>query len=298
MKKLLWILIPVLAILSGCDKSNPSTPAAPKDPETPETPQPPYTVVSSEFSTTRDELNIGGFVFTPEELTGKKPAIILCTGLDGTWFDTEPYAKAATRLGYVSCCFDFCGGPSEDLQSLSDGEKSENTLQTELDDLAAVYEAIAAREDVDPDNIILMGGSQGGLIVGLYAARNPSAVTALGLLFPAFNLPDLVRSYSTMIDLIPDGGSFKYQGHVFYKKYLLDAMTYYPMDEIGDYEGPVLIIHGDKDNLVPVTVSQEAAEIYKDAKLIVVSNQGHGFDTMGTNQAIKILEEFLPPIVF
>lgn len=288
----------VLTLLAGCTKTNvPSSPKDPEDPEIPSTPQPPYTIVRSEFSTTRDELKIGGYVYTPEEVTGKKPAIILCTGLDGTWADTEPYARAATQLGYVSCCFDFCGGPASGEESLSEGEKSENTVQTEIEDLAAVYEAISAREDVDPENIILMGGSQGGLVVGLYAARHPSAVTGLGLMFPAFNLPDLVRDKSALIDLIPDGGSFKYEGHVFYKKYLVDVMTLYPFEEIGAFKGPVLIIHGDKDTLVPLSVSEEAVEIYEDAELKVIPDQGHGFNAMGTNQAIAILEEFLPPVI-
>lgn len=67
----------------------------------------------------------------------------------------------------------------------------------------------------------------------------------------------------------------------------------YPLDMIGAYEGPVLILHGDKDELVPLYYSQEALKEYKDAELIVLEGQKHGFDLNGRQQAIEYLKEFL-----
>ena len=164
----------VLALLAGCAKT-PVPEPDPDDPGTPELPKPPYDVEQTDFATYRDGLKIGGYVYTPRDLPGKKPAVILCTGLDGTWADTEPYAKAATTMGLVSCCFDFCGGPAG--ASLSDGDKANNSVLTEIEDLGAVYNAIAERADVDPGKIFLMGGSQGGLVS---AENNHGIITANG----------------------------------------------------------------------------------------------------------------------
>lgn len=305
MKRQFWLLLAVLTILVGCEKSQVYS-SSPKDPQTPETPEPPkepeitYTVVRSAFSTTRDDLKVGGYVYTPEELDGKKPAMIFCTGLDATYEATEPYAIEMTKRGFVSCCFDFCGGPDEESTSLSDGSKADNTISTELLDLEAVLNAVSAREDVDPDNIILLGGSQGGLVAALYAAQNPSAFKALGLLFPAFNLPDLIREGvhdkigDVDVSTIPD---FLFpitsQGHKFYKKYIVDIVTIYPFDVIGAYKGPVLLIHGALDPLVPVYVSERAVETYDDVTYHVIADQGHGFDAEGTAQAIKYFDDFL-----
>ena len=295
MKKYLWLLMAVLALLAGCGKD-----PVPEDPDTPgtpaeELPKPPYEVKENDFSTFRDGLKIGGYVYTPNGLPGKKPAVILCTGLDGTWADTKPYAEAATTLGLVSCCFDFCGGPDEESQSLSGGTKADNSVLTEIEDLGAVYNAIVARDDVDPNKIFLMGGSQGGLVTALYAADNPSDVMALGLMFPAFNLPDLVRTYAS---LIPGGidnmtEPVSLYGHKFYPKYVKALYNLYPFDVIGNYKGPVLIMHGNQDDLVPITTSEKALEKYEDAMLIPITNQGHGFDEASTALAIQNLENFL-----
>ena len=290
MKKLFWILMSVLTIMAGCSKSSPSSPGTPRPPE-----------LKSRFSTSRNDLKIGGYVYNPEGVTGKKPALILCTGLDASYSATEPYAIAATKLGFISFCFDFCGGPEEKTASLSDGKKSDNSVITELLDLEAVYNYVSAREDVDPYNIVLMGGSQGGLVAGLYAARHPSYFKALGLMFPAFNLPELVRNGvkeknqgSTDISAIPDLlFPQEFEGHKFYKKYLVDIMTLYPFEEIGAYKGPVLILHGDADTTVPVSVSEQAAELYDYVDLHILSGQGHGFNAEGEARAIEYMDEFL-----
>ena len=255
-------------------------------------PQAPYTVVEVDFQTTRGTLKIGGKLYLPKELEKyTKPAAIFCTGLDGSWKDTEVYGKAAARMGIVSCCFDFCGGPAGD--SLSDGSKADNTILTEVQDLAAVYAAIKAREDVDPARIFLMGGSQGGLVTALYAADHPADVAAMGLMFPAFNLPDLVRQYAGIfggIDNLPD--SVTVYGHVIWRQYAREAYNLYPYEVIGKYEGQVLIMHGTQDTTVPESYSEEAVKVYKNASLIVMEGQGHGFDAAGTEKAIKHLEDF------
>ena len=296
----LWLVAVIFGFavfINSCTEKAPEVPETPETPEQPEEPEikkpePPYTVVAVDFQTTRGALKIGGKLYLPEELESyTKPAAIFCTGLDGSWKDTEPYAKSAARMGIVSCCFDFCGGPAG--ESLSDGSKSDNTISTEVQDLTSVYAAIKAREDVDAARICLMGGSQGGLVTALYAAEHPDNVKALGLMFPAFNLPDLVRQYAGLfggIDNLPDYVTV--YGHVIWRQYAKDAYTLYPFESIGKYEGPVLILHGTQDTTVPLSYSQQAIQLYKNASLTVMEGQGHGFDAAGTEAAVKYLEDF------
>ena len=281
----------IMALATGCGKD--PVPPGPEHPEEQEEPViTSYNVVESDFSTTRDGLRVGGVLFMPEGKQGKSPAVIFCHGLEGSWEDSAPYARAAAKKGVICCSFDFCGG--HDGASRSEGERSRNSVLTEMQDLAAVYDALAARKDVDPGQILLMGGSQGGLVAALYAAEHPSAVKAMGLMFPAFNLPELVRMYVGFLGglgKLPE--SFSYSGLTFWKQYASDAAGIYPYRVIGDYEGPVLILHGDQDALVPLSYSQEAVKVYKDASLIVMKNQGHGFDDAGTEIAIGYLTDFL-----
>ena len=47
---------------------------------------------------------------------------------------------------------------------------------------------------------------------------------------------------------------------------------------IGTYARPVVILHGSKDIIVPVSNSQKAAERYPDAKLHIIEGASHGFN--------------------
>ena len=290
-KRFFWLFVAVLGFVALVNSCTEKTPDTPEEPEVGR-PEPPYTVVEADFQTTRGSLKIGGKLYLPKELEKySKSAAIFCTGLDASWKDTEVYARAAAKQGIVSCCFDFCGGPSG--ASLSEGNKSDNTILTEVQDLTAVYAAIKAREDIDSGKIFLMGGSQGGLVAALYAADHPADVLALGLMFPAFNLPEIVRQYAGLlggVENLPE--SVTVQGHTIYKKYAVDAYGIYPFDVIGKYEGPVLIMHGTQDTTVPIANSQQAVKVYKNAELVVLDGQGHGFDATGTQKAIENLERF------
>lgn len=252
-----------------------------------------YAVSVSDFSTTRGDLKIGGKLYMPKGLEGKKPAVICCHGLTGSYRDTEIYAQAAATKGVVACSFDFCGG--HEGPSLSDGDRAHDSILTEVEDLAAVYAEIAARQDIDPSKIMVMGGSQGGLVAALYAARNPSGVKALGLLFPAFNIPDMVRFFAILeyggLDKVPE--SVTVFGFTVWQQYVFDAYNLYPYSMIGIYNGPVLIVQGDKDELVPLSYAKKADDLYNDSTLYVLEGQGHGFDAEGKAKAIEYLDSFI-----
>ena len=283
------------ALTLSCKKDVPVTQVAAPDT---------YDVSIVEFSTSRGSFHIGGKLYLPNGLEGRKPAAIMCHGLFGSFINMEPYAKTAAKMGIVAVCFDFCGGPPG--QSLSDGDiAKDNSVLTELEDVTAVYEAIAARSDVDPSRIVLMGESQGGLVSALFAAKHPSRVKALALIYPAFNLPDYVR---TAVDTFfgGDPGKVPEEGlgiklgdnnFTFSRKYVLDAYDIEPFKVIGQYEGMVKIVHGDKDIVVPLDYSLEALKIYKNAHLDTIHGQGHIFDQGGISQATTILQNWFPKVL-
>ena len=47
---------------------------------------------------------------------------------------------------------------------------------------------------------------------------------------------------------------------------------------ITGYKGPVVIIHGESDNCVPISYSEHAEKVYDNVKLIRIPSAGHGFD--------------------
>lgn len=59
------------------------------------------------------------------------------------------------------------------------------------------------------------------------------------------------------------------------------------------YEGPVQIIHGSKDRIVPLGYSEEAMKRYHNAHLGVIPGAGHGFNPEERAVSNKFVKEFL-----
>jgi len=289
-----WAVVALLAatLAFSCQKNTPV--AAPDT----------YEVAVMDFSTTRGIFHIGGKLYIPYGLEGRKPAVILCHGLFASYLKMEPYAKAAARMGIMAVCFDFCGGPAG--ESLSDGDiAKDNSVLTEIEDVKAVYDAISSRTDVDPSRILVIGASQGGLVSALFAAQYPSQVKALGLFFPAFNLPEYVRTavdglFDGDVNNVPEDGvgiNLGTVNYTFSKKYVQDAYDIQPYEVIGNYKGPVNIIHGDEDIVVHLQYTRDALPKYQNVHLDVIPGQGHIFDENGVKQATAILEKWFPTVL-
>ena len=61
--------------------------------------------------------------------------------------------------------------------------------------------------------------------------------------------------------------------------------------------GPVQIIHGDEDIVVPIEHTHEAMKIYQNAHLDIIPGQGHTFDQTGISKATVILQKWFPTVL-
>ena len=71
------------------------------------------------------------------------------------------------------------------------------------------------------------------------------------------------------------------------RKYDEDATSFDLYDLLPGYPGPVLILHGDRDPIVPLRYSEKAKETFPDAELIVYPGQGHGFNGTALKDALE-----------
>ena len=138
------------------------------------------------------------------------------------------------------------------------------TLFTEIEDLKTVLKTISALDYVDKSRIYLMGSSLGGAVSALVAEEMPSSATGLILFYPAFNISSLVNGFAGFPGM-----------ETAFTESLKD---YDIMEHIGNYPGPVLIIQGTKDFIVPPAVAQEACEKYQNAELHLIKGANHGFN--------------------
>lgn len=204
---------------------------------------------------------IYGQMYLPENHSGKLPTVILSHSSSLTHAAMAGYADSLAMHGYASYCFDFRGGSKE---SLSEGNVDDMTLFTEIEDLKTVMKTISALDYVDKSRIYLMGSSLGGAVSALVAEEMPSSASGLILFYPAFNISSLVNGFAGFPGM-----------ETAFTESLKD---YDIMEHIGNYPGPVLIIQGTKDFIVPPSVAQEACEKYQNAELHLIEGANHGFN--------------------
>ncbi|MGN0823922.1 MAG: alpha/beta hydrolase family protein [Candidatus Coproplasma sp.] len=222
----------------------------------------PYTV--EEVYVSKGELKIYGKLYVPNDVEGKMPAVILSHSANLNADSMNSYAISFAERGFIAYAFDFCGSSSK---SRSDGNTDDMTLFSECDDLKAVIAAVSTMDNVDENNIYLFGTSQGGLVTALTAEECSASIKGEILLYPAFNIPEVVEKFSGWGSLGGYGQAFS------------DTLKGYDVySHIGNFSGSVLIIHGSKDPIVNKTYSEQAATLYENCTLKVIDGAGHGFN--------------------
>lgn len=229
-----------------------------------------YSVYETKFE--RDGKQINGNLYLPNTSAEKYPTVIISHGYEGSHEEMAPYAEVFAAQGIAAYVFDFCGGS---YSSRSDGETTEMSVLTEEADLTAVMDGLASIDRIDDSMIFLMGESQGGMVSALAAADQASRVRALVLLYPALVIPDHAREEYSSADEVPETSDL--MGMTVGKIYYTDVLGMDVYQQISRYTGSVLILHGDRDNLVPISYSQKAVQMYSSASLTVIKNGGHGF---------------------
>ena len=149
----------------------------------------------------------------------------------------------------------------------------EMSVLTEAEDLNVIIDHFKADERFD--RIFLWGASQGGFVSSYVAAHRPQDVAAMVLEFPAFVLQDDAKARANPDGTFPETDSV--MGIRIGRIYGEDAVSFDIYDVIGGYSGDVLILHGDRDGIVPLRYSQRALEVYPSAELVVMEEQNHGY---------------------
>ncbi len=251
--------------------------------------------VRGSFDYTEEELyadregnDIYGVVYIPEGLETPAPTVIYSHGLGGSHQYGSQYAEALASKGYVVYCFDFCGGSPG---SRSDGSPLDMSVFTEQKDLEAVIDLMQEQDYVDQENLFLLGTSQGGAVSAITAAEHPDEIRGLILLYPAFLVGDWARKLFEDKEDIPD--TYYHMWMDVGRDYFEDVWDYDIYEEIGKYEKEVLILHGDEDNIVPISYSERALEVYPSVRLEIMEGAGHGFSGEDAEKAVNAMVRYL-----
>lgn len=230
-----------------------------------------YTV--EEMTIDDDGTKIYGRMYLPLEEKDKYPTVIMSHGIGGTYTNCEPYARKMAANGVAAFAFDFQGGGPA---SQSDGKMVDMSTLTEAQDLEVVTDALKEIEYVDAENLFLLGESMGGFVSAYVAAQRPDDYKGIILYYPAFVLQD------DAWQKFPDGPETAPEVEVIYgievgRKSYIDNMSFDIYEVIGKYTKDVLIVHGDKDPVVPISYSERALTVYESAELKTIPDAEHGF---------------------
>ena len=248
-----------------------------------------YQVVEQDWNINQDGVNIYGRLYMPQNLIGKKKAVILSHGLAGNYRDLADYAKNLAGQGYVAYAFDYPGG-AKNGRSSGVGQL-DMSIFTEEQNLKTVLNAVRNRSDVDRNQVSLLGESQGGAVSAMLASKYPKEVKSLVLLYPAFSITDYAKVAFKSIDKVPN--TLNLFGFVVGKNYFTKLFNYDLLKSATKYNGPVLLLHGSDDIIVPETYSEKANKKFKHSSLHIIKHAGHEFKGTHQKEAFKLIDKFL-----
>ena len=271
--------ISVAFLLAACGTTNSSNSlnGANTTAQTPQTTQAPhvevktdgtYTVKEYDFDSNGKDIYARAFV---PDVEGRVPLVIFSHGLGANVRHEEEVQKALAKAGIAVFSLEFAGGSSS-AAPMSEGLTTEMSVLTEVQNLKDAIRIASGLEYVDPQKIYLMGSSQGGLVTAL-TAEEVTNIAGLFLFYPAFSLPDDIRSSFPKLDEVPE--TFNLLGTKIGKKYITDIYDMDPYANLEKLGMPVHIYHGKDDNIVPLTASKKAVKRLKDARLTTLEDTGH-----------------------
>ena len=232
--------------------------------------------------------------------TDSCPLVILMHGIFSSKnFTPMPtIAKQLAKKGLASIRFNFGGHWS------SEGKMELMTIEKEIADALAMWEYACSLPYVS--KIGLLGHSQGGVVASMTAGRiaamgdTAKPLYGLALLAPASVLKNACRNgglFDAKFDPADPPEYVRCFGMMkLGREYLLSTqqLDIYGTAEV--YRGPVRIIHGSNDRLVPMWCSEDFKKTYGEAaELVVVDGENHRLSKK-TKEVARLVVEFFTNI--
>ena len=161
----------------------------------------------------------------------------------------------------------------------SDGAFADHNLYKWLGNVLAVTDY--ARTLDFASELYLCGHSQGGLTTMLAAGMLPETFRAILPLSPAIAILEGARTgrlLGVSFDPAHIPETLCFADKTLRGNYVRVAQTLHVEEAIDRYKGPVLLVHGDADESVPLCDTVAAAERYENARLAVIGGDTHCYD--------------------
>ena len=220
----------------------------------------------------------------------KCPLVIVIHGFTGHMEERHILAMAQmmNEIGFATLRVDMYG------HGHSDGEFRKHTLYKWLTNALTVIDYARKLDFIT--GLYLCGHSQGGLTVMLTAAMTGDLIKGIIPLSPACMIPEGARQGMLLGQPfdpvhVPDALT-SWDGRVLDGNYVRVAQTIRVEEAIDRYAGPVLLVHGDADEAVPVEFGRQAAARYRHCTFVPIPGDTHCYDHH-LDQAVSAVREWL-----
>ena len=232
---------------------------------------------------------VNGILHAPTGYDTPCPAVAFFHGFTGT--KVEPHrifvktARALARIGFYALRFDFRGSGD------SEGDFSEMTIGGEVSDAIKSIDVLTAMQGVDTERIGILGLSMGGCVAACVSGQDDRVKSTVMWAPLSDDPPDrreeiLERSKHTLTPEEIAQSNANVVGAAFYEE--LPNMS--PSNTIQQFMGPLLVIHGSGDDVVPVSHGKRYYELMRErdalTELEIIDEADHTFNTVGWEQAV------------
>ena len=232
-----------------------------------------------------------GDVFRPDVRRGRRPVVVICHGFKGfkNWGFFPELAERLAAAGFVAIPFNFSGsGIGDDFESFTELERfAQDTTSKQVGDLGCVLDALhdgsLDAPDADLERVAVLGHSRGAATALIRASEDARLHAVVGWA----GVSTLWRYSDEEI------AAWKERGFMEFLNARTKQIMRIQYDMVEDLQAnrerfdleraarglqaPLLIVHGEADESVPVREARLVHAAAVRATLHVVANAGHTF---------------------
>ncbi|HUJ09000.1 MAG TPA: alpha/beta fold hydrolase [Verrucomicrobiae bacterium] len=194
---------------------------------------------------------IVGMLHVPEG-RGRFSAALLLHGFTGTKVESHrlfvKVSRALAQHGIASLRFDYRGSGD------SAGDFEDMTIRSEIADALEAIRFLARHKQVNSRRLAVIGLSMGGAVAAHVVAREKNRVKSLVLIAPVAEGAGILDELSTpeAVSSLAETGITDHEGNLVGMTFIRQFAEMKPLREVVKCPCPVLIVHGGRDETVPV----------------------------------------------